>query len=378
MKNNEEMYQSVLARRAEYREKKNRRIIIIKRTVPAIACFCFAAFIGIYFHAANLSRTPEQSGIIEETTLISTSACHKSDSSTTVQTTMKNAAVTLSSSAANTHTTTAKSTVTNISHTTETDADDDVYSGDVNETAETNAVTSKPVHTKTTVRTESRTTSRTTSATAAKTTLPTAVTKTTETKSPILTVAPLQPTVQPVYFETVSDIAETAAGYIPSTDDSTVVTCNIEPSAAEKTYSQMYSRIKNDGCIFAVKENDTISLRNDFGFYLFPYARYEDIGVGGYAEFNGSLYHVTFYYADSITADNTNGITEYLHERMGRRCDEELDINGQTVSILHSSDGRIYAGFFIDECHYIDVVSSVSDDEMKDFLNMLEYETIYF
>ena len=368
MKNNEEMYQSVLSGRNAYREKKNKRISIIKCTVPVLSCFCVAAVIGISLrdHPEKPSRTPEQSGIFANTTAESTSACNTSDSSTTVQITMKNASVTLPSSAANTHTTTAKSTVTNISHTTETDADDYVYSGNVNETSETNAATSKPVHTKTTVRTESRTTSRTTSATA--------VTKTTETKSPIATAAPIQPTVQPVFFYDIDSVAEAVRSFVPSTDTAVVSA----ESVSEKIYSQMYTKIKNDGCIFAVSENEAVSLRDDLGFYIFPNAQYEDIGIGGYAEYNDVLYHVTFYYADSNTFDNTNGIAEYLQKRMGCRCDEELDVSGQTVSICYCDDGRIYATFFIDKQHYVDVVSAVSKDEMSVFLNMLEYETIYF
>ncbi len=397
MKNNEEMYQSVLLRRAEYREKKNRRIIIIKRTVPAIACFCFAAVIGTVFHTAKLSRTPEQSDIIEDTTIKCTDAFTTCVSSTEVQTTMKNAAVTSDLSAASVHTTSKKATDTNRHQTTGTvvtDAD----SGVENVHTETNAVTSKPVHTNTnaktskpvrtntTVRTEHKTTASTASATAPKTTKSTAVTEITATRttrSPVVTQAVvdttgyISPTVQPVYFYTVSDIVDAVERFFPQPIPQTTGTSVTASEHTEEVYSQMYSKIQNDGCIFAVRENDAVVPKDDFGFYLFPYARFEDIGVGGYAEFNGSLYNVTFYYTYR-TPEDDDGIADYLHERMGRRCDEEIDINGHTVSICNSDDGRIYADFFIDECHYIEVAASVSEDEMCGFLNMLEYETINF
>lgn len=41
MKNDDEMYRSVLSRREEYRKNKEKRIRTIRRTVPVLACFCF-------------------------------------------------------------------------------------------------------------------------------------------------------------------------------------------------------------------------------------------------------------------------------------------------------------------------------------------------
>lgn len=42
MKNHDEMYQSLLSRYNDYQEKKKKRIRTIRRTVPALACFCIS------------------------------------------------------------------------------------------------------------------------------------------------------------------------------------------------------------------------------------------------------------------------------------------------------------------------------------------------
>ena len=72
MKNDDQMYQSVLSRYAEYQEtKKNRRKLAIKRTVPVLACFCLTIALGVGYwdHFKNLPHIPVQPNIIEEPTI---------------------------------------------------------------------------------------------------------------------------------------------------------------------------------------------------------------------------------------------------------------------------------------------------------------------
>lgn len=72
MKNDDQMYQSVLSRYAEYQQtKKNRRKLAIKRTVPALACFCLTIVLGVGYwdHFKNLPHIPVQPNIIEEPTI---------------------------------------------------------------------------------------------------------------------------------------------------------------------------------------------------------------------------------------------------------------------------------------------------------------------
>lgn len=72
MKNDDQMYQSVLSRYAEYLEtKKRRRKLAIKRTVPVLACFCLTVALGVGYwdHFKNLPHIPVQPNIIEEPTI---------------------------------------------------------------------------------------------------------------------------------------------------------------------------------------------------------------------------------------------------------------------------------------------------------------------
>lgn len=70
MKNDYEMYQSLLSRYSDYQEKKKKRIRTIRRTVPVLACFCFTVVFGPRFwdNLAKLPRFPIQPSIIEEPT----------------------------------------------------------------------------------------------------------------------------------------------------------------------------------------------------------------------------------------------------------------------------------------------------------------------
>lgn len=70
MKNHNEMYQSLLSRYEEHQEKKKKRILILKRTVPVLACFCLTVALGVGYwdHFRNLPNIPVQPNIIEEPT----------------------------------------------------------------------------------------------------------------------------------------------------------------------------------------------------------------------------------------------------------------------------------------------------------------------
>ena len=71
MKNDDQMFQSVLSRRNEYRERRKKRILTIKHTVPVLACFCLCAVLGLGYwnHFRNIPSIPVQPDVIDETTL---------------------------------------------------------------------------------------------------------------------------------------------------------------------------------------------------------------------------------------------------------------------------------------------------------------------
>ena len=58
MKNDEQMYQSVLSRRDAYRTKKERQKRVFLRAVPVLACCCLAAVLGIGYWD-HLKKLPE-------------------------------------------------------------------------------------------------------------------------------------------------------------------------------------------------------------------------------------------------------------------------------------------------------------------------------
>ena len=68
MKNDDEMYQSVLSRWNEYQEKKKQRIRMIRRTVPVLACFCVVVMFGLDYweKLEKLPSIPTQPEVIDE------------------------------------------------------------------------------------------------------------------------------------------------------------------------------------------------------------------------------------------------------------------------------------------------------------------------
>ena len=139
-------------------------------------------------------------------------------------------------------------------------------------------------------------------------------------------------------------------------------------------YLKMFKFFQNDGYIYQVKPDDEVKLNDEYGTALFPKAKYEDYGIGCYVKFRDKNYHIMFYYADADVLSETDGIAEYLGKRMGRRSDKEITVKDKNVSLLLHENGLRYADAFIDENHYFDVIGSVSEEELTEFLNVFEYE----
>lgn len=157
---------------------------------------------------------------------------------------------------------------------------------------------------------------------------------------------------------------------------------NSDVSAYSETdredYRKMFERFQNDGFIYQVTDNDLIKTNKERGTTLFPYAKYEDIGVGYYVTFKGNNYHIMFYSADADVLAETDGIAAYLKKRMGRSSDKEITVSDKTVSLLSHENGQCYANAFVDENHYFDVIGAVSEEEMTEFLNAFTYEKTVF
>ena len=150
------------------------------------------------------------------------------------------------------------------------------------------------------------------------------------------------------------------------------------PEEYREDYHKLFNRIQNDGFIYQVTENEDIKVKTDRGVALFPYAKYEDYGVGYYVTFKDKNYHVMFYSADADVFAETDGIAAYLKKRMGRSSDKEITVNDWNISLLFSDNGQTNANAFVDENHYFDVIGAVSAEEITEFLKAFEYEKIIF
>jgi len=150
------------------------------------------------------------------------------------------------------------------------------------------------------------------------------------------------------------------------------------PDTDRKDYSRMFERFQNDGFIYQVTDNDLIKTNKERGTTLFPSASYEDVGVGYFVTFKGNNYHIMFYSADADVLAETDGIVAYIKKRMGRSSDKEIAVNDKNVSLLFHENGQCYANAFVDENHYFDVIGTVSETELIEFLNAFAYEKIVF
>lgn len=137
-------------------------------------------------------------------------------------------------------------------------------------------------------------------------------------------------------------------------------------------YERMFDRFMDDGFFWKPASSDAYLLREDC--VLYPYAAYEDIGIGYYVQYGGKNCHAVIYSADKELLRQTDGIADYLMQRMGRRTDKTVTVQGRTVSLTLQDDGTVYAGAFIDGTHFYAVHGELSEAEMTDFLNALTFE----
>ena len=375
MKNDDEMYRSVLSRREEYHKKSEKRICTIRRTVPVAACFCFTAVFGLMFgdDLAKFYRVPRQPDIVDE-------PMTESPESTTADTTESSSVDQAVTTDAVSTTISAQKSKTDMVAVTEPPQTQTVIaavSGEESgreteqETIE-HTETQVPVTTTPVVETKPIIEVQTTPPIQTTVKISTAIVNRPE---PVITETtkvsdsvqePIAPPVQPIPFDDITTVADA----VRNNDVSSY------PEQTQEAYLGMFERIRNDNFVYQVSGSELISLREDLGIYLFPYDTYEDIGIGYYVTYKGKLYHVMFYYADPYFISGTDGIAEYLKKRMGRRSDKEIMIQDKTVSEFITNNNRIYASSFIDSNHYYDIVTSASEDEVMEFLSIFSYRKI--
>lgn len=360
MKNDDEMYQRVLSRRNEYREQKKKRTRTIKRITPVIACFFFTIVIGFGYRDSfsKLLKVPTQPNVIEESPIVVTDTTEPANES-------------------------PESTKPSATESKSTDNSAAVSTMVIVSGTETMQTASPQQHQSQTVATH---------ASVSGTQIPVTTAPVADTKpiTEVQTTSPVQTTVEApktIVTETKQINHVTSSGQSIAFHNMTAVVNSIknygqnggnDGSDAQFYYEEslMFERFINDGYIYQVNSNDSITLRADLSIYLFPYATYEDIGIGYYVTYEGNLYHVIFYYADRDLINATDGITQYLQKRTGRSSNKEIVIRDQTVSILFSNNGQTCASSFVDQTHYYDVVTAASEEELTEFLNLFSYKKI--
>ncbi len=362
MKNHNEMYQSLLSRYNEYEEKKKKRIRTIRRTVPVLACFCLTVALGVGYwdHFRNLPNIPVQPNIIEEPTIETPDTTTAStDANTTVSSETPSEPASTTVPTTNSETERMTTTTGNQTQTVTTVVTDATEAPTTEQAAE---------------QTEAPTPTDTEPVTDPQLVTEPPVVTTVETQAPIVTepitttewIRPVAPPAQPILFTDISS----AIDAINTSDVSSY------SEQEQEVYLSMFDRINSDGILYQVNNTDTVSLIEDRGIALFPYAAYEDVGVGCYVRYKDINYHITFYYADCDLTAQTNGIAEYLQIRMGRRCDKEINVSDTTVSLFLPDNGQTYAGAFIDQDHYFTVNTVVSEEELIEFIEALSFETL--
>ncbi len=369
MKNDEQMYQSVLSRRDAYRAEKERRKGVFLRAVPVLACCCLAAVLGLGYRN-HLKKLPEIPAVqtdseISGTELPVTAAPAVTESGQTVTTAARTE---------KTKVTSAKSTETVTKAVTVTEA---AESAAIRQT-ETQPVTAPPVTrtgrvTQTQPVTQTKPVTEPPAVTTEEPGAPEPPIQTTET-NPIPQSPgkdnPVATQVQPLMYPDIQAAAEAVI------DAAINGNCPGNDLWEKGAYTSMFGSIMHNGYLYQVSSANGITRQDDRGIMLLPDAPYQETGAACRAAYQGQSYYVAFHYA------NYRGLTmpEYLQRSMKCTSDKDVTVNGETVCLRFADDGQITAYSFIERNDgsdvYYTVRAAVSETEMLDFLNAMQYEKI--
>ena len=386
MKSNEEMYQSILSRRDAYRRKKERQLRIVRRTVPVAAVFCLSAVLGISYWR-HLEKPPAIPVIPEESTaatVMTTETMQTVTTSAQSSSTTGSNPVTLITTTKSTQNTIASAMTETVQTKTETST--------LTQKTTQSTVTELPVTTTLPVTTSSsKITTQTVTTTAQTQTEPILTTNSQAAQKPVdtteLTIPsggqqgpgigsetaatetelPVPPAAQPIGYGGTEGVLEA------------LHFCNVTgfPEEQAKAYLQMYYRIRQDGFIYLVTDTDEIKVKPDWAVILFPYAQYEDIGIGYYTAFGEKSFQVMFYCADEQYLSGSDDISAYLEKRTGRKPDREITVQNRKICINELGGRTMTADGFIDSEHYVHiVVLDTNEDEMLQIVNGLRYEKL--
>lgn len=148
---------------------------------------------------------------------------------------------------------------------------------------------------------------------------------------------------------------------------------------------KMFERFNEDGYIytFAGGDNDgnNITLLEDqpnAAIWLNPYANYEDTGILYHVTYKDKDYQVYFYFTDSAYSGQYDGMSEYIDQRFHFKNIKEIAQKFAVMTVNYEQVTQLCAYSIIDNAHYYAVKTTASEDELMDFLNVLEYKKVNF
>lgn len=192
--------------------------------------------------------------------------------------------------------------------------------------------------------------------------------------------SPIQAPVPPIQMNSVDEILS-----VLKTSD----TQNYREDC-QAAYSDLFATVSSSGFIYSIEttkittSKDAITFLVKDGenlFYLMPYAKYEDAGIISYVMFRGALYQVCVYNVDAEVLAQTKTISEYVRVRLGRNVLDEVISGKNTVCFMADGSStakpKNRAASFIDDNHYFFISTDASQDELKAFLDFVNFEKIF-
>lgn len=194
----------------------------------------------------------------------------------------------------------------------------------------------------------------------------------------LTSVSPVAPPLsQPIALNTMEEVKDLLNNY----------DLNAYPEGSQDNYRKMFDRFKEDGYLYYFSENEDAESRIQLSdhpndkIWLNPYANYEDTGILYHVTYKGNAYQVIFYFTDPAYSGQYQGMSEYIDKRFGFNKFNHIKEIAQKFAVMtvnYEHWTQLCAYSIIDNAHYYAVRTTASEDELMDFLNVLEYERVNF
>ncbi len=182
--------------------------------------------------------------------------------------------------------------------------------------------------------------------------------------------SPTQPLTSPLSFDTVEKAVEGIINYDYQDD----------PDVYRDSQKAMYDKFNETGYLFKPVLNEDVTAIEGRAVNLFPYAKYEDIGVNYAVNYKGNTFILFFYRYDDSLIDNATTITDYTAMRLNLSFDNVTTINDRMTAIrkteVENQPALVYSYSAVDESYYSIVHTNASEENLVDFLNALDCEKV--